>query len=124
MLDDNWALHGPHHLLLPGSKLFQSKPEEAPWLGVGLEKEAFLSGFLIICPNNNAPPLEASLLTRDHPGSGGRQFDFKLSRDELYIALRLLQRKGCWTVKWRKKADDYLPCGDFLLWCPAHSPED
>ena len=121
MLDDNWALHGPHHLLLPGSKLFQSKHEEAPWLEVGLEKEAFLSGLLIICPGN-APPMEASLLAGDRTGSGGKQFELKLSRDELYIALRLPRRKGYRKVNWRRKEDDYLPCGDFLLSCQAHSP--
>ena len=69
MLGDDWALYGPHHLLLPGSKFFQSKQEDAPWLEVGLEKEAFLSGLLLLCPEN-APPVEASLLAHDHSQSG------------------------------------------------------
>ena len=67
---DNCKVYGPHHLLLPGSKFFQSREEEAPWLEVSLEKEAFLSGLLLLCPEN-APPVEASLLAQDHPGSGG-----------------------------------------------------
>ena len=76
MLEDNWELNGPHHLLLPGSKsvFFQSKQEEAPWLEVSLEKEAFLSGLLLLCPDD-APPVEASLLSQDQPGSGGSQLE-------------------------------------------------
>ena len=71
-MKDNWNDYGPHHLLLPGSKFFQSEQEEAPWLEVSLEKEAFLSGLLLLCPDN-APPVEASLLAPDQPGSGGSQ---------------------------------------------------
>ena len=126
VLDDNWALHGPHHLLLPSCStlFFQSKQEHSPWLEVSLKKESFLSGLLIICPGNNAPPLEASLLAGDCTGSGRRQFELKLSRDELYICLRLQRRKGYRKVNWGTKADDYLPRGDFLLSCQAHSPKD
>ena len=74
MLEDHWADYGPHHLLLPGSKLFQSKQEDAPWLEVGLEKEVFLSGLLLLCPDN-APPVEASVIAQDDSQSGGSQLE-------------------------------------------------
>ena len=69
MLEDNWALHGPHHLLLPGPTSFKSMPEEAPWLEIELDKETFLSGLLILGPDD-ASPLQAILLAEDHPRSG------------------------------------------------------
>ena len=69
MLEDNWALHGPHHLLLPGPTSFKSQSEEAPWLEIELDEETFLSGLLILGPDD-ASPLLASLLGEDHPRSG------------------------------------------------------
>ena len=69
MLEDNWALHGPHHLLLPGPTSFKSQSEEAPWLEIELDEETFLSGLLVLGPDG-APPLQASLLAEDHPRSG------------------------------------------------------
>ena len=69
MLEDNWALHGPHHLLLPGPTSFKSQSEEAPWLEIELDEETFLSGLLILGPDD-ASPLQASLLAEDHPRSG------------------------------------------------------
>ena len=69
MLEDNWALHGPHHLLLPGPTSFKSMPEEAPWLEIELDEETFLSGLLVLGPDD-ASPLQATLLAEDHPRSG------------------------------------------------------
>ena len=69
MLEDNWALHGPHHLLLPGPTSFKSQLEEAPWLEIELDKETFLSGLLVLGPAD-APPVLASLLAEDHSRSG------------------------------------------------------
>ena len=69
MLEDNWALHGSHHLLLPGPTSFKSQLEEAPWLEIELDKETFLSGLLILGPDD-ASPLQAILLAEDHPRSG------------------------------------------------------
>ena len=69
MLEDNWTLHGPHHLLLPGPTSFKSQPEEAPWLEIELDEETFLSGLLVLGPDD-ASPLLASLLGEDHPRSG------------------------------------------------------
>ena len=71
---DNCKVYGPHHLLLPGSKFFQSRQEESPWLEVSLEKQAFLSGLLLLCPEN-APPVEASVIAQDHSQSGGSQLE-------------------------------------------------
>ena len=69
MLEDNWALHGPHHLLLPGPTSFKSQLEEAPWLEIELDEETFLSGLLVLGPDD-APPVLASLLAEDHSRSG------------------------------------------------------
>ena len=69
MFEDNWALHGPHHLLLPGPTSFKSQSEVAPWLEIELDEETFLSGLLVIGPDD-ASPLQASLLAEDHLRSG------------------------------------------------------
>ena len=69
MLEDNWALHGPHHLLLPGPTSFKSQSEEAPWLEIELDEETFLSGLLVLGPDD-APPLQAIFFAEDHPRSG------------------------------------------------------
>ena len=44
-------------------------PEEAPWLEIELDEETFLSGLLILGPDD-APPLQAILFAEDHPRSG------------------------------------------------------
>ena len=44
-------------------------PEEDPWLEIELDEETFLSGLLILGPDD-ASPLLASLLGEDHPRSG------------------------------------------------------
>ena len=119
MLDDNWDDNGPHHLLLPPmpTALFRSKQEEAPWLEISLEKEVFLSGLLLLCHDNDDPPVKASLLAENHPGSGGTKIQaFKSFTVVCFVVYRTtLRGKACRTVKRRRKAVDHLPRWDFLL---------
>ena len=66
---------------------FKSQLEEAPWLEIELDKETFLSGLLILGPDD-ASPLQAILLAEDHPRSGTTELHpYEIKLDIVFRAL-------------------------------------